>query len=490
MQRSLAHAEAHVDVAIIGGGIAGLACALALEHSGLSVAVFERDRQLGGRAASMLDRTTGDTIDIGPHIVLSEYRNMLNMLSSFGRDADICWQDDLFITLLDHGRKLPMRLRSLPAPLHLLPSLWAVDAVSTQDKLSNASVTWLAMRARAEDVEAIDGVNGEQFLIECGVTERFRQWFWETASLALLNLPLRECSAAALLRMYGQLIGTSGYRSGFPRTPLADLFVPHACERIAMANGTIETECAVSQLLVDEQRLSGVRLADGRRIRATSCVVAVPPQALSQLLADSGLQDLAVARELDRFEPCPYISTYLWFDRKLTKERFWSRVWSPTDLNSDFYDLSNIRRDVDPQCSLIASNCIYSHAHAHLSDDEIIERTHAELSEFTSLAAVGKIRHAAVHRIPMAIPCPMPGTERARPSCTTELTGLLLAGDWTATGLPSCMESATYSGRIAAEKVLEMSERSATHARPIPPPEKDGVARWVQQVWPLGEYPT
>jgi len=383
-----------------------------------------------------------------------------------------------------------MRLHKLPAPLHLLPSLLSVDALSTLDKLSNARVTWLAMRTRPDDVELLDSLTGEQLLVECGVTERFREWFWQTASLALLNLPLHECSAAALVRMYGQLIGKSGYRSGFPRTPLADLFVPHACARIERAGGSIATNCAVTQLLVDERRLCGVRLGDGRKIGARNCVVTLPPQTLQRLLVASALTDLSIARDLDRFDPCPYISTYLWFDRKLTRERFWSRVWSPTDLNSDFYDLSNIRRDVDPHRSLIASNCIYSSAHEPLSDDAIIERTCAELSEFAPLASVGNIRHAVVHRIPMAIACPRPGTERARPSSATELEGLTLAGDWMATGLPSCMESATYSGRLAAHRILGLHERTSSHALPIPPPEKDGVARWIEQVWPLRASPT
>jgi zeta-carotene desaturase len=479
--------DEHIDVVVVGGGIAGLSCGVALEHSGLSVAIFERDQQLGGRAVSSVDTTTGDAIDIGPHILLSEYRNMLDMMESFGTDQDVCWQNDRFITLLDDRKRLPMRLHSLPAPLHLLPSLWSVDALSARDKLSNARVTWLAMRARPKDMEELDGLTGEDFLRRCGVSERFRAWFWETASLALLNLPLKECSAAALLRMFGQLIGTSGYRSGFPRTALADLFAPAARTRIEAAGGRVECGREVVQLIIDERRVAGVILADGRRISTGACVTAIPPQALQKLLSRSSLADLTCARDLQLFEPCPYISTYLWFDRKITRERFWNRVHSPDDLNSDFYDLSNIRRDIDPSRSLIASNCIYSREQEHLSDGEIIARTRQELEEFAPLAGQARIRHAVVHRIPMAIVCPRPGTERARPHMATDIEGLLLAGDWTATGLPSCMESATYAGRLAAQKIL--TGRESTASRPIPPPAYDGVARVVQQLWPLQKFP-
>ena len=41
-----------------------------------------------------------------------------------------------------------------------------------------------------------------------------------------------------------------------------------------------------------------------------------------------------------------------------------------------------------------------------------------------------------------------------RPNCETNIKNLFLAGDWTNTGLPSTIESAAKSGRIAAELVL------------------------------------
>ena len=62
--------------------------------------------------------------------------------------------------------------------------------------------------------------------------------------------------------------------------------------------------------------------------------------------------------------------------------------------------------------------------------------------------------HAAIHRVPMAIHCPFPGTERRRPVTRSPISGLLLAGDWTRTGLPSSMEGAVMSGWRAAEQIL------------------------------------
>jgi squalene-associated FAD-dependent desaturase len=472
----------HLDVAIVGGGLAGIACALALCNGGLRVAIFERNATLGGRACSFIDRTTGDAIDIGPHILLSEYRNMLDMLESLGTDGDVRWQSDRFVTLLENRKRMPMRVYSLPPPFHLLPSLLAVDSLGISDKLSNARITLLAMRARPADFAALDRLDALELLNACRVSPRLQAWFWATAAMALLNVPLHECSAGALLRMYAQLIGRNGYQSGFAARPLADLFVPQAMRALARNDIRIETSVCVQQFNMQANRICSLRLSDGREIRTQTCVAAIPPSSLSALLKTSGIAD-ARWRSLDSFEPCPYVSTYLWLDRKVTRAQFWSRVWSPSDLNTDFYDLSNIRRDVDSRCSLIASNSIHSGAYEHMSDDDIIGRTHRELCDFAPLAASARIRHAVVNRIPMAICTPLPGTEVVRPQAHTNIDGLLLAGDWTNTGLPSCMEGATYSGRLAAEQILRASGRECSIA--IAPPEPTGLVKFVRSLWPI-----
>src|SRR2546421_56862 len=53
-------ASAKPRVAIVGGGLAGLAAAVALSGQSLDIELFEARRQLGGRAASFRDPTTGE----------------------------------------------------------------------------------------------------------------------------------------------------------------------------------------------------------------------------------------------------------------------------------------------------------------------------------------------------------------------------------------------------------------------------------------------
>jgi 15-cis-phytoene desaturase len=476
-----------LDVVIVGGGLAGLACALALSSTRLRVGLFERDATLGGRAASTLDVASGISLDLGPHILLTEYRNMLEMLELLGTREHIVWQRDRFITLLDGRERLPMRLYPLPAPLHLLPSLAAVRQLSLRDKLSNARITWLALRTSERDLLQADDLSARELLDRYGVSDRFRRWFWSTAALALLNMPLEECSAAALLRMYSRLIGHSGYASGFAAQPLAELCI-HPARKLLESRGTlIETGQRVQRIEVRGTRVSAVHSSDGRRIKTTACVLAIPPHEVNVLIAGSSLPRERCWGSLTCFEPCPYISTYLWLDRKVTHERFWSRIWSTQNLNTDFYDLSSIRADVSASRSLIAANCINSTFAAGRSDAEIVEQTLSELCDFTPAAREARVLRSVVNRIPMAIVCPKPGTERARPDALTEVNGLFLAGDWTNTQLPSCMESAVYSGRIAAQYIVN-GQRSA-QAPAHPPRAPDALVQLLRRLAPRAPDP-
>src|SRR5262245_33275884 len=58
-------------VAIVGGGLAGVAAAVRLGEQGLRVELFESRSVLGGRAASYRDPTSGELIDHCQHVSLA-----------------------------------------------------------------------------------------------------------------------------------------------------------------------------------------------------------------------------------------------------------------------------------------------------------------------------------------------------------------------------------------------------------------------------------
>lgn len=467
------------DVVVVGAGIAGLRCALALADAGLRVTVLESTPHAGGRAGSWADEETGVQVDIGPHVVSSEHHNFMAMLHRLDQADQIHWQPDPVVTLVDGRGALRMPRWRLPPPLHGLPLLpRALTRLSVLDAASHLRIAWRASRLDERAIREFDHEDALALLRAMGVRPRAIEWFWRSAVLALLNVPLEQCSAAAALRVFRLMVGRSGWHFGFPKIGLAQLYVPGCCRSVLRSGGQVLFGARVERVRVEQGRVTGVETADGRTIATRRCVLAVPPQVLAELgAAEPALQGLATTARY--FRPSPYQSTYVWFDRSVTSTGFWARTWSPQNLNTDFYDLANIRPSLAGQGSLIACNAIGPQVRADWPDERILEHTMREIEQFAPAARQARVLHTRVHRIPMAIPQPRPGTEGLRPSVDTPVDGLWIAGDWTDTALPCSMESATRSGALAAESVLEDLGRPLRIA--IDPPETRGLVALLRR---------
>jgi 15-cis-phytoene desaturase len=451
-QSSTVHADQYADVVIVGGGLAGIACAIGLRGSGLKVVLLEETGSLGGRARSWVDRKSGDVIDIGPHLLLSEHTNLLALLEQLGTAGHIVWERERRA----HGTSL-------------------------RDKLSNRAVLWLAMQIREEDVLRLDDMSAAELLHRYHVAPRLIEWFWASVSMSMLNVPLEQCSAGALMRVYAQFVSHRRHRVGFADCGLGDLYVPAALRSIMDAGGRVHLRTRVVALILQNGKAAGVLLEDGTRINAPHCVMAMPPHSLVRLLPARCRAQRPFC-DTRAFEASPQVSMYLWLDRKLAPDRYWARAACGTQLNNEFYDLSNIRTGWGGRASVIASNIIHSHRADNLSDEELIAVTLNELADVVPGATRVRVLHSVVNRIPMAVPCPAPGTEQKRPDAATSIPGLMLAGDWTRTQLPACMESAVRSGWLAAEGILGAVGQPRQLARPVPPPE--GIAGLVHRLLP------
>jgi 15-cis-phytoene desaturase len=472
------------DVVIIGGGLAGLACGVALSDRGLRVTVAEREAHLGGRAASWADPTSGDTVDIGPHVVHSEYRNMLALLDRLGTSRLVCWQPEPVLTMASKPRAASLRHRVLPPPFSLMPSMAAAPGLSTADLLSMSRLSWNVLQFGEEQVDALDRIPALAFLRSKGVSERMIDRWWRFAAMVVASVPLERCSAASLMRIHTQLSSYRGLHFGFASVGLGELYTAQAARAIEAAGGRVLTSAPVARVL-GASRADGVVFGDGQVLHAAHVVSAVPPQALAPLLPEHW-RGVWPFSELGRFEPSPYISCVLWFDRPLGMARFVSHLCTPNRLNYDYYDLTQIRRGWEGRPTITASNIIYSHRAEAMDDGEVVAATVRELAEHVPAAARAKVVHARVHRIPMAIPCPVVGFERLRPAARTPVPGLVLAGDWTRTHLPCSMEAAAKSGWTAAEQVLADAGRQCRLA--IEPRQFDGIGALVRPLtaWSRG----
>src|SRR5439155_24003633 len=110
-------------IAIVGGGLAGLAAAVALAPRGCNVELFESRRKLGGRAGSYLDRLSGESIDHCQHVAMGCCTNFLDFCRRAGVDGLLQRYSTLHFFGPDGRRSDFAPSRWLPAPLHLASPL-------------------------------------------------------------------------------------------------------------------------------------------------------------------------------------------------------------------------------------------------------------------------------------------------------------------------------------------------------------------------------
>ncbi|MEN9724245.1 MAG: hypothetical protein RJB38_2231 [Pseudomonadota bacterium] len=471
------------DCLIVGGGLAGLTCAVALAERGVKPWVLEANDRLGGRAQSWRDERTGDQVDLGPHILLSVYSNMLSFLSRLGTDSAIHWQTDGIIHQTEGLRVDTFSESPLPSPLHLLPSIWKHRKISFKDLVSIRHLVALSLGLSEHETHAYDSITAAQLIERCGSSKAVKELLWDFISMSLLNVPSEEASATAFLRVVRYFSGTKNLWPGLAKVGLGELFTDQATRKIEEAGGKVRLRSRARSVLLTPNSAtpasaSGgtqVELEDGSVIEAKTLVLALAPQELASLLRPEDYPT-----DLSRFESCPYLSVYLWFDRMVSHREFWARAYRSEDLNCDFYDLTRFRQGYQGRGSVITSNIIYSHRVARMSDAEVIEKTRAELEEHLPESRNAQLVHARVNRVPMAIHCPRPGTESLRPKTETAGRSYILAGDWIKTGLPSSMESACHAGFLAAEAVLRKLDHPDAGVHLALPVRGPGpLARWT-----------
>src|SRR5690554_1291038 len=116
-------------VAVIGGGYAGLACAVELARGGAQVTLFERSHTLGGRARVVA--RDGRRVDNGQHILIGAYTELARLMRLTGQSPKSLLR--LPLTLVTPGR-LTLVAARLPAPLHLAAGLLRAKGLDWADR--------------------------------------------------------------------------------------------------------------------------------------------------------------------------------------------------------------------------------------------------------------------------------------------------------------------------------------------------------------------
>ncbi len=291
-------------VAIVGGGWAGLACAVDCVRRGLQPTVFEAAPQVGGRARTV--RMDGLPLDNGQHILIGAYSETLALMRAVGADPDALLQrlplalefDDGF-SLCAHGSgRASIALAFLRA-----------HGMSWRDRLAALRLMRTIRRAPPAD-ETVAAL-----LVRTAQTPGSITHLWAPLCVAALNTTIEQSSARVFARVLNDsLLGPPGSADLLlPRADLGSLLPEPALFWLRAHGASVNTGTRVRTVRAQTDGFA-IDCADGRR-HADRVVFACSPHQLPALLGD--LPDMEdIARQVAALEYEAITTVYAAFDAR------------------------------------------------------------------------------------------------------------------------------------------------------------------------------
>ena len=429
------------SVAIVGGGLAGLAAGCALSSSGFRVTLFEGRPYLGGRASSYEHPATGEIVDNCQHVLFGCCTNLVEFYKTIGIEDRIRWFDRM--TFIEPGgRQSVLQPTYLPAPLHVMPSFLAFKFLNAWDKLMLSRALAALMTRTYTD----DGSSFQSWLTGHNQTPSAIERFWKPILVSALSEDLDRMAIPYAAQVVRESMKSRQARTmGIPTVPLSHLY-DGAKDYILRHGGRVRLRSRV-QLFGPGETSVRIGLQDSEE-QFDYAVLATPFDQLSKLLPESATSE-PLRERIQHFETSPITGVHFWFDRQITAlphavllDRTLQWMFHKSLLLGKNAGGSYVELVISSSKSLIEK-----------SRRDIIDLALRELREFFPLAGDAKVLKATVVKEIHATFSPTPGIDRHRPSQETPWPHVFLAGDWTATGWPATMEGAVRSGYLAAERI-------------------------------------
>jgi squalene-associated FAD-dependent desaturase len=404
---------------VVGGGIAGLAAALAMAEAGVRVHLYEAATHLGGRCRSLPDQKFGTAIDNGSHLLFSANRAAIGFLRRIGAPSTAIFAAEglPFYDLGDDARwRIAPRGES---------ALWMLGGGLRIPGVSR----W---RLFAEGWKLSSAPPGSR--VGDVIPGKGAAWrrFWTPFLKAAFNADPATVSAphaAAVLKT----LARNGRASGQPllaSRPWSEVIAEPAAARLRYHGATIHLGMPLLALDRGEEKVRRLIFRRGTIDTARDAVILALPNAAAHRL-------------------CPDICPEIPF--------------SPI-LNLHFETGGNLGLGV---CGLVGGVADWVFWRGPVVSITL-SGPEAQARPLEALAHAAWAEAATV--LPRPFPLLPPPFRRivekraavaatpeafaARPGTETPQPNLFLAGDWTATGLPSTIEGAVLSGDRAAEAAI------------------------------------
>jgi squalene-associated FAD-dependent desaturase len=429
-------------IGVVGGGLAGLAAALAAGDAGAEVVLFERRGTLGGLTTSI--QRNGLSFDNGQHVFLrccSAYREFIDRI---GASHEVFLQPRLDVPVLSpEGVRASIRRTALPAPLHLLGSLARYHHLSLRER-ARLGRPALALRRLDPDDASLDEVSFGDWLVSQGQSPRAIERLWDLIALPTLNVPAREASLGLATKVFrvGLLDRADSGDIGWSKVPLAKLHGVNGARALDAAG--VETVLGAAVSSIERSSSGSFTIGSGAKRRVVDGVIVATPPRVSAALGAFGDADAA-----ERLGTSPIVNVHLVLDRQVTELPLAACVGSPIQFVFDRTVSAGVDRG---QCLAISLSAASSYIAR--GSPELVALFVEAVRDLYPAARDARVVDAVVTRERAATFRAAPGVGALRPPARTDVPGLFLAGAWCDTGWPATMEGAVRSGLEAAAQAM------------------------------------
>lgn len=418
---------------VIGGGWSGLAAAITLCQQGEPVHLLESAKQLGGRARNV--QWQDKTVDNGQHLMIGAYTEMLEVMNTIKADPSLAF-DRITLDLSITDNVYPVLKLSanncLPWPLSLA---WSV--------IKSAGLSGLLQVRRLQNSTAKlltnNDISVSEWLLKTKQSERLIKQLWEPLCLASLNTPINEASAHVLATVIQDSLGQEKNAADLliPKQALGDLFPQAAARFLSQHGAQIHLQTRVSEIVIENNTVSGIKTKTGDVIATDNVIVATGPQHAQQLLSP-----YTTFHTPDFY---PISTVYLQYPNHYRLPK--AMLGMSGSTSQWLFDRSK------QHPGLMAVVISGPGQHEKMNNKNLVSNVCEEVHRYFPDLPVHVEDSFVIHEKRATFACSV-GIEQNRPSFKTNISGLLLAGDYVANGYPATLEGAIRNGKECAEIIV------------------------------------
>ena len=436
-----------MQVAIIGGGMAGLSAAAALADQGIQITLFEAGPHFGGRARSVAIEFNSQTfqVDNGQHILLGAYHETLKLLAKVGvNEQQAFLRLPLALNMHSPRNKQTFKLSSpsyLLFPINQLIGFLCCQGLSFSERIS--AIIFIAKLKRTRYRLTLDEPL-KDFLLKNGQSRLLINFLWEPLCLAALNTPIALASSKIFLNVLHDAFNQTKSDSDFliPKLDLSQILATPIVRYLQTKQATLLTNKRIRSIKPFENGFQvSTRL---EMFEFSHVIIATAARKLKELTVDLPKLEF-VTSQTEAYDYQPIYTVYLQYPNQTTLPQ---PMLGLVDVTSQWvFD----RGQLCGQQGLIAVVISAEGKHQKLTQDALALKVAQELHlAFPYLPK--PLWHKVIAEKRATFSC---NVNLPRPSNITPYANLLLAGDYTYSDYPATIEGAVRSGITCANLILK-----------------------------------